>query len=55
MVNGGNSAFSKAIETVSILVTEVNDEQVLLTSTGMEVAENSLGDLIAQDVVNDRC
>ena len=44
--NGGTTAFSTATETASITVTDVNDEQVLSTNTGMTVLEGSVGNVI---------
>ena len=44
--NGGTTAFSTATETAGIVVTPVNDEQLLATSSGLTVAENSLGNVI---------
>jgi len=44
--NGGGTAFSSAVETAGITVTDVNDEQVLGTNTGTTVLEGSVGNVI---------
>lgn len=44
--NGGTTAFSAAVETADITVTDVNDEQVVGTNTGTNVLEGSVGNVI---------
>lgn len=41
--SGGTTAFSTDTDTASLVVTSVNDEQVLATNTGMAIAENGTG------------